>query len=1226
MVQTKVPNKLGLQADQTKSITQKANIDPRKMKKSKPIKRSDFESSGTTSFRRGVPPQGKPPTMGVEPGAATPQKQFPTKGSEASPNYMKPTSRFEARRERSQVSSRSSKTSIMNVKSLIKTPNNSKALTRTSSLKLVRTLTKSPSFKPESASIKKCSQVVVCEDLNVQRATCSSTLKDSKFPTYIELSLGATESEGTSVMKVCPYTYCSLNGHRHAPLPPLKCFLATRRCILKTQKKTELACLSPHCAKPSAVGMEEMIIQEMTVDERAAVPEMDSNSSKISPLTQEDQVDFFIEIYVNNAEDAAKTTGGSKQNGENKDETCFSASEHSEAETTVKFELEETDSEISDMEWEEGQYSVQSLDGVGNSPQTNVAYNFKNGSFHAGDDNPCPYDQFIFKSDEIVSSNFDKISAEGPEEVFEEEGECSGAGCSNGGFDSEGSCQNLVSNESMHALNNQNYQMLPTCDVFEESTIEEKDGTVMSDDFEAAAIYLIATERPVEEPREAREYKNEVLEADEENPRNNLQLEDDETESTSNIKDEALIDCPENEFLEDYKESILPENQEHDSSQSFSKSHEDETYEDQNSSDNREVYQSDAVGKEVLDGSLLPDTEDSETNQSPKEGLSTDDDTDEVEKEQENATKSLVRIPTSDLLQGSPEAEEHKTEEDNYEIQCGATARDDESNQAFSSEGFAAETQVHSSNKQSQSNCMDEEQNQGSSEAEEDKTEEDDNEIQIGATARDDEPSQAFASEGFAAETQVHSSDKQPQSNSIDEDQNQGSCEAEEGKTEAEEDDNEIQISATARDDEPSQVFASEGFAAETQVHSSDKQPQSNSIDEDQNQGSCEAEEGKTEAEEDDNEIQISATARDDEPSQVFASEGFAAETQVHSSDKQSQSNRLDEDQNQGSSEAEEDKSETEEDDNEIQIGATARDDEPSQVFASEGFAAETQVHSSDKQSQSNRLDEDQNQGSSEAEEDKSEAEEDDNEIQLGATARDDESSQVFASEGFAAETQVHSSDKQSQSNSIDEDQNQSDKDCHENRSFEIGGSMDSEDQTHSGRNQVSVTQKANEDIEEVVLEYPNMSEPEESFPSAKNEASTQVKPAFCHGRGHSSQELHKAPNHLRIIKSKGYVEDLEDPRKFDPREPNYLSIEPDPEAEKVDLRHLSMEETKNEEEWMLDYAIRQAVTKLAPARKRKVALLVEAFEKVMPIPKYESHLSHTQAAFAPVRPIQTCS
>ena len=38
-------------------------------------------------------------------------------------------------------------------------------------------------------------------------------LKDSKFPSYLMLNPGRTESEGTSVTKVCPYTYCSLNGH-----------------------------------------------------------------------------------------------------------------------------------------------------------------------------------------------------------------------------------------------------------------------------------------------------------------------------------------------------------------------------------------------------------------------------------------------------------------------------------------------------------------------------------------------------------------------------------------------------------------------------------------------------------------------------------------------------------------------------------------------------------------------------------------------------------------------------------------------------------------------------------------------------------------------------------------------------------------------------------------------------------------------------------------------------
>jgi hypothetical protein len=38
------------------------------------------------------------------------------------------------------------------------------------------------------------------------------------------------------------------------------------------------------------------------------------------------------------------------------------------------------------------------------------------------------------------------------------------------------------------------------------------------------------------------------------------------------------------------------------------------------------------------------------------------------------------------------------------------------------------------------------------------------------------------------------------------------------------------------------------------------------------------------------------------------------------------------------------------------------------------------------------------------------------------------------------------------------------------------------------------------------------------------------------------------------------------------------------------------------------------------------VALLVEAFEKVLPTPKYETHMRHTSATFSHTRPIQACS
>ncbi|KAL2320695.1 hypothetical protein Fmac_029664 [Flemingia macrophylla] len=98
------------------------------------------------------------------------------------------------------------------------------------------------------------------------------------------------------------------------------------------------------------------------------------------------------------------------------------------------------------------------------------------------------------------------------------------------------------------------------------------------------------------------------------------------------------------------------------------------------------------------------------------------------------------------------------------------------------------------------------------------------------------------------------------------------------------------------------------------------------------------------------------------------------------------------------------------------------------------------------------------------------------------------------------------------------------------------------------------------------------------------------------------NQQLPRSWSNLKkVILLRRFIKSLEKVRKFNPRGPRYLPVEPDPEAEKVNLRHQDMEERKGTEEWMLDYALRQVVSKLTPARKRKVELLVEAFETVMP-------------------------
>lgn len=99
--------------------------------------------------------------------------------------------------------------------------------------------------------------------------------------------------------------------------------------------------------------------------------------------------------------------------------------------------------------------------------------------------------------------------------------------------------------------------------------------------------------------------------------------------------------------------------------------------------------------------------------------------------------------------------------------------------------------------------------------------------------------------------------------------------------------------------------------------------------------------------------------------------------------------------------------------------------------------------------------------------------------------------------------------------------------------------------------------------------------------------------------------------------------------RPFNPRAPNFLTVEPDPVAENVDLRHQMMDDRKSSEEWMVDYALRRAVKKLARAQKRKVEMLVQAFEIVLPpVPSEKKSVQHDddKKSSTHTRPWQACS
>ncbi|EYU42968.1 hypothetical protein MIMGU_mgv1a004280mg [Erythranthe guttata] len=237
MVQKKLSKILSLQTDHIKNENQLQDLKTKKMKKSGSIKRPELDTT-LISIRQPAKPPPPPPRT--------------------TPNYMKPTTSSDARKPQTSPDSSSLRRRISSTSA--GGGGGSKP-----SKTAARALTKNPSFKPP----RKFSS-------DSKRATCSSTLKDCKFPAFLGLNNGGTESEGTSKIKVCPYTYCSLNGHHHRPpLPPLKCFLSARRRVMnknKNQRSVKLTTMQDDGLKNSLVS---------------------------SPLVVEEEQnqDFFVEIY-----------------------------------------------------------------------------------------------------------------------------------------------------------------------------------------------------------------------------------------------------------------------------------------------------------------------------------------------------------------------------------------------------------------------------------------------------------------------------------------------------------------------------------------------------------------------------------------------------------------------------------------------------------------------------------------------------------------------------------------------------------------------------------------------------------------------------------------------------------------------------------------------------------------------------------------------------------------
>ena len=979
MVQRKVPNKLGIQADHVKSEKRLGNLKPsscqhqdgknrgpdmkKKMKKSRSIKISDIESLKSSSpLRKAISQPGEPPPLNGTTTAAAPQKQFMIKTTDGSPNYMKSTSSSEARKERSQVSPLNTQTGSNGKNLHYRNSGNSRfspasgskparTLSKTSSLKLVRT----PSFKPTRGTAKKCSRVALCADVSTQKATCSSTQKDSKFPAYLMLNPGGTEAEGTSVMKVCPYTHCSLNGHQHKPVTPLRCFLKARRRSLKVQNSMKLEDLSPRRARPSGDGTEE--IHGGLLD-----------FSEDKPVIQEVGKDFFIEIYANNTEYGAYETEKRTENeGKTADaflgepegqmnESCFYAGH----EAAVEQDNNNHVSESSSDESQESEIDFEENFSDTNAAEIKVAVGFvREEEKHGNTD--C---SLTFSEGEAIMGSCDNRS------------------------DIEGECQ-----ASMEEDDNISEE---TGMEWEEDQPSTSEIGAEDDDMNKHGKFWTKVGFTPEIEKLDWSEDSEIITSD---------------DVVSNCTEEILADEVLREFFSEETASIDMQCSDSDSESDIIPHY-------------WQILQSIQVA-----GNLAYD--------------------------QPSAAEDAFEAP--------------KTEEKDEE--AGRDLRD-----AVTTSAPIRESIVEP----------------------------------IGARENIQENNETDKSLGDG----------------------ENGCTAD--------------ISAEALNGHQEDKSLQAENAA-IRPHISEKRDVI----------------GTNKEDEIDQLIEVA------ENNQEFATAGFP----------------------------------------DGEAGDATQDRE--QVSNAE---LQFEIHVSDSP-----------QDFSEADQDDAELHADGNHM---ITSEEDSSSQDLVDATTPTEPLDHQLDEQDETNHVLENENLFEEDKDEAKKIEILTAMDFESPSNSRTHEINSAGDDTGEVEKTEVEVCNESDTAETFLSANNGAtSTGSKRPFVYTRGNPNQELQYTCNTRKwTIGEKKPIKDLEEEREFNPREPNFLPVVPDPEAEKVDLRHQMMDDRKNSEEWMLDYALRQAVTKLAPARKRKVALLVEAFEKVLPTPKYETHIRHTSATFSHTRPIQACS
>lgn len=212
----------------------------------------------------------------------TPEKQIVDKVTGGSPNYMKGTSSSEARRQSQCVQAGSDKRK-----------QTGKKLDSCSGDKKQSSSSSSGGGLKKGLSFKRSCRIGRFRDVNAQRATCSSFLKDSKLPEYLMFT-------SPGVLKLCPYKYCSLNAHLHLQSPPLQSFISTRRRFLKSQISTKMngddCCVDIYVDEKQENGAPDQNIRMMI--DNFAILEQSENASEDHESDEGSFLDYSVSFLL----------------------------------------------------------------------------------------------------------------------------------------------------------------------------------------------------------------------------------------------------------------------------------------------------------------------------------------------------------------------------------------------------------------------------------------------------------------------------------------------------------------------------------------------------------------------------------------------------------------------------------------------------------------------------------------------------------------------------------------------------------------------------------------------------------------------------------------------------------------------------------------------------------------------------------------------------------------